>query len=390
MKIGISTFHYVYNEGALAQAYCLAQNLQNRLPNSRVELLDRRYPSKMAEYGSGSGLGREKSFNDFIENVLPRSEVRFEQQNNAPVFDYINRSYRALLVGSDEVWKLKYRKRLWGLFVDQKSPSYPAFPNSYWPDRRVKVPKIGYAVSIGGKMDWSAIPRSHINLMRNILADFSLIGYRDQRTLDFLKWIDPGMASTAEWVPDPTFSHNILDDVNKQGLKRRLEEYGVDFSKPRVCVLLHPSYSEKSVINRFFNQGYQTIGLSVPNENVSIDLSNKYFTPIEWFSVFGLMDACVSERMHGCIACLQNGTPFIAIDHRNPYHEESKIQDLMRSFGLLDYYYRPEENNEERLLSMCAQLIGNDWHAAKPIIESLDMFRAQSAIFTTKILKFIS
>ena len=51
-KIYIGTLHYGFNEGALAQAYCLSKIIEQEIPCSKAEIIDRRYPKKVAVYGN--------------------------------------------------------------------------------------------------------------------------------------------------------------------------------------------------------------------------------------------------------------------------------------------------------------------------------------------------
>jgi hypothetical protein len=358
------------------------------LPDSTVEIVDHRYPSKVKAYGLVRD-DKTRVLKDFVDHSLPLSKKRFLSDDHRDTFEFIRENYSAVITGSDELWKLKYSRRFFGLLHEQKDPWRPAFPNVYWPDESITIPKIAYAVSIG-QTDWQTIPRKHITQMKRILSDYELLGVRDQRTMTFLKWLDTDIAGKAEWVPDPTFSTDILSLVDKEMLKQRLQDWGVDFGRPRICTVLRDSPKlNDDIINEIKKKGFQVVSLSLPNSIADVELSDKGFTPLEWFGVFGLMDFCLSQRMHTCISCILNNTPFIAVDfYSNSMDDETKLKDLMQSFDLLDYYYNDKKDPLEKFQSICDNLVDKPWPVSE-IIQKRLLFQNRSKEFTDKIKKIL-
>src|SRR4030095_4635406 len=158
-RLGILTLHSGFNEGAILQAYCLSQNLQRSLPSWRVEIIDHRYPSKVAVYGSADN-GRKRALNEFISSALPLSARTFVAANHRRTKRYLREKYDMLIVGSDEVWRTNYQMRLRGLLVQQRDPWSPAFPNVYWPEPELCLPTVAYAACVG-ESDWRRIPAAH-------------------------------------------------------------------------------------------------------------------------------------------------------------------------------------------------------------------------------------
>ncbi len=386
-KVGILTFHSSFNEGAIWQAYCLAQNLQRNLPEHNVEVINHRYLEKTRAYGPPVD-GRTQALSRFTNTELPLSDQRFENNSHQDTYKYINRRYQGIIVGSDQVWKLKYNKRLRGLVIRQDSPMYPAFPNVYWPDTGLQIPKIAYAVSIG-RTDWRTISQTHQIKMRKFLSDFSLLGVRDQRTLAFLEWLDTDTAKRAEWVPDPTFSFDSLSLVNKNLLKQKLEQYGVDFSRPRLGVIVRNTQVTNMVIQQLKEKGYQVVGLTERNPVSDVELFEKDFTPLEWASIAGFMDFVLTQRMHGAISCILNNTPFVGIAFtENRIDGDSTLKDLMRSFNLQDYYYSSMLESVERLKEICDFLIEDSWPSGL-VNQKRVYFQCRSREFTAKIKQLI-
>lgn len=386
-KIGILTLHSGYNEGAILQAFCLASNLQNN-GTSMVEIVDHRYPSKIKAYGP---IRDEKTrwLDDFINHSLPLSKERFIADDYHATFKFIGKNYNAVVTGSDELWKFNYNKRFFGIISEQKNPWCPAFPNVYWPDESIEIPKIAYAASIGGS-DWRVIPKKHIARMKRILSNYSLLGIRDQRTMSFLEWLDPVIASKAEWVPDPAFSIDILSLIDKEALKEKLQQWGVDFDRPRICIVLENTPNVNKVIQEMKQRGFQIMALSLPNKTADVALFDKGLTPLEWVGVFGLMDFCISQRMHACISCILQGTPFIAVDfYSNPMDDDSKLKDLMQSFSLLDYYYKADNSSMGEFQLICERLFNELW-PVNEIAEKRLLFNNRSKEFTNKIKGILS
>lgn len=386
-KLGILTFHYNYiNEGSLLQAYCLVNNLKNNLPGYDIEIIDHQYKSKLKVYGEKTKNPRTKALYNFIQNSLPLSKNKFFDDSKK-TFKFINENYDALVVGSDEIWRMHYEKKFF--LYNPKDPWNPAFPNIYWPDKSVKTPKIAYAACIGNTK-LNNIPLIHKLKMKRILDNFSLLSVRDKNTKSFLKWLDPKLEEKAEIIPDPSFSIDISSLVNKKNIKTKLEKLGVDFSKPRVA-LLFPNYlndkNTDEAINYFKSEGYQIISLSEYNEKSDIDLSRESFNPLEWIGIFGFMDICISQRMHGCISSILNNIPFIALDSRT-INGESKIKDLMRSFNLLDYYWDFNNDKPEKLINICKSILKKHW-PSENIIKKRNLFKKRSESFVNKIKNVI-
>ncbi len=362
MKIGILTYHSCLNDGAILQAFCLATALKERIRGAEVEVVDYRHSSERKVYGPADD-GRKKALSEFVDHVLPLSRERFEEEDPCRAHEFIARNYDMLVVGSDEVWRLEYRSRFGGLWVERGSPWTAPFPNIFWPDGQVEIKKATYGASIGGT-DWRLIPRGDKKQMREILDGFSVIGVRDSRTRSFLRWLDPALERRAEWTPDPTFALDWLSLVDREAVRHKMENCGVDFGRPRLGVVLSDSTWLERVVDRFRQKGFQIVGLAVPNRFSDVELFRADLTPPEWGAAFGFLDACLTRRMHPSIACILSGTPFAVVDfYGNPLDDQSKLKDLMGTFGLLDYYYYYDKRScsYDQLLGTCLRVTEAAW-----------------------------
>lgn len=359
-NIGVSTLHYGFNEGAILQSYALTKLISYYIKDSKAFIVDQRYPSKVDVYGEADDE-RKKSLLDAINNWLPLSNIHFRESGNKKVFQYLNDQLSALIVGSDVVWSLKYKRRFRrvlskGIFPTQPYPFFPPFPNVYWPDISVKIPKFSYAASIG-TMDWEQIPRKDIYKMNTILDDFKMLGVRDERTQEFIEFIDKSLTPKIKLVPDPTLGVNLLSDKIKISLRVKLENMGVDFSRPRCGIICGDHSPVSFTIEKLKKKGYQIIGISTKNTFSDINLFNQGFHPLEWANLFGLMNICIVERMHGSIFCIKNGVPFIALDnYETDKDDNSKIKSLMRRFDLEDYCLSKKKISGEMLLQRTIEI----------------------------------
>ena len=389
-KVGVLTVHSGFNEGAILQAFCLSKLLSEQLSSCDVDIVDHRYISKIKVYGEPKNK-RKKALDNFINNSLPLSPQRFVEDTHVKTFKYIKNNYNAVIIGSDEVWRVNYthsKKWFWP-FYNQKCLWSPAFPNAFWPDISIKIPKIAYAACVG-QTDWTLIPKKHKRMMIRNLFDFSLLGVRDQRTISFLEWLDNDLAKRAELVPDPAFSIDVLGLVDKAQIKCKLEELGLDFSRQRVGIVAYNNSGTNELIKYFKQREFQTVGVSLSNDALDVDLSKEYFNPLEWFSIFGFLDICVSILMHPSIACIANGTPFFGIDVRTSSRDgESKMKDLMRSFNLMEFYYTNQVAFLKRIDQIFKDNILKEWPYSY-IKEKRKIFTNQSKEFVNKIKLVIS
>lgn len=347
MNVGIATLHYGFNEGAILQAYGLSRLLEQELQVNRAVVIDHRYPKKEAIYGRPSS-GREQELAHATNDWLPLSSERFRSEDPAKAFEYVNRRCAALVVGSDVVWTLKYKRRLRrllgkGIMPSQPYGFYPAFPNLYWPGPEVRVPKLSYAASIG-TMDWTEIPRTHRSDMQKRLSSYAAISVRDERTLAFLDWLDPQLASNAVIVPDPTLSIDLLQEARLPGLRERLAAAGVDFDRPRCGVVCDDALNMREAADQLRALGYQIVGITTKNSFSDVDLFEVGLHPLDWALIFRLMNVNVVDRMHASVFCIQNSSPFVALDsYETPDENDSKTRSLLRRFGIDEYCISKEK-----------------------------------------------
>ena len=362
MKTGVATLHYGFNEGAVLQAYGVTRLIDSVI-GGETEILDQRYPEKVNLYGAPANA-RELALSEAIDSWLPLSPKQFLSAGSNTALDYAAGRYAAYFVGSDQVWNLLYKGRLRrfihkGIFPRQPGGFFTPFPNVYWPGPELELPKFSYAASVG-RFDWSQVPGRDKRAMVRVLSEFSLLSVRDERSRQFIEWLDPGLAQDVVIVPDPTLSIDIIQPGIKQGLKQRLVEYGVDFDRPRIGIVSADSAPVGEFADKMRDKHCQIIGITTKNSFSDIALYDKGFHPLEWASLFSFMDVCVVERMHAAIFCLRNHAPFVLIDiNGNTQDRDTKSKHLMRLFGLDEFCVAQDSVSAAQLLKLSNELMSN-------------------------------
>jgi len=389
-KIGVATYHYSFNEGAILQAFATTQLIKQHI-GVAGEIIDQRYPGKLSVYGPANDL-RKKALLTAIDNWLPTSQKKFRSQKvSSDLYQYINKSYSKLIIGSDVVWNLRYQRRLRsllgkGIFPRQPYDFFTPFPNLYWPNKQIDIPIYSYAAAIG-TLEYDDIPFSHRIRMREHLKRFRLISVRDERTRRFIEFIDPMIAKNVEIVPDPTLGYNFENlSIDKVKIKKKLEKNGFDFNKPSCCVISKDDPELDKFCNQLRSRGYQIISLTTKNKMADINLYDKGFHPLEWSAIFSFFDFCITERMHGAIFCLKNLTPFIVIDiNETRLDNDSKTQNLMRRFDLLNYRLPKSKINHEVILELFNNLMATSESWKKHVSDKLISCQIEAKLFYDKI-----
>lgn len=196
MKIGILTFHFSNNYGAVLQCYALKTMLEtlgyeviiiNRLPN-RPKLFKRIYYFFAKFLFKQNNLSGWQYFNDERKKLLSPLTDKYYSTHQIKLCLKLN--FDAVIVGSDQVWRYDNRfadNNYFLDFIDEKQ-----YPN---------IKKIAYAASFG--LDsWSG----DIDCVSNLLRQFNCISVRENSGVKICNDI---FHIDAIKVLDPTFLLNI-------------------------------------------------------------------------------------------------------------------------------------------------------------------------------------
>jgi len=199
-KIGVLTYHYTTNYGAVLQAYAVIRFL--REIGYSVEIIDSRprnairYYAKSLLYNKNffSGLIKYFRFRRFITNELSLSKQKVYSSQH---LGRICCDYSVLVVGSDEVWKTNsFRGFDSGFFLDFAAESQT---------------RISFSASIGSQTSFDNY-KIHVC---DYLSKFYSVSVRDDHTSDVISK-ECQISSTR--LLDPTW----LVDVSRFPRKRKL------------------------------------------------------------------------------------------------------------------------------------------------------------------------
>lgn len=183
-KVGILTFHFGDNYGAILQCYALAKTISefgfdteviNYIPDWRPK----RYSETDLEV---KYLSKLEKFNSFRKKYLPVKEKRITDTKNISGYDIY-------VVGSDQIWNI----------------TFPFFNDIYFLNGLDNNSiKISYAASIGMNMEQC---ERYANIFEKFIPDFDFISLREGSYIKFIqrysekkvyKAVDPAMLLSSD------------------------------------------------------------------------------------------------------------------------------------------------------------------------------------------------
>lgn len=339
MKIGILTFHYAINQGAVLQAYALQEAI--RKLGHDVEFVDYRprYPVKLRDFIAKSPVtAYEKTLNTIIgfwwQEVLDcfgkinkRGSVRYRSDRelfaNPPLYD-------AYVVGSDQVWN----------FTNSLNPAYLMewVPS----DRRV----ISYAASMGQ----CVIPEAFHDHIRHDLSRFAAISLREKKARDFVASLLPDKEIVQ--TVDPTLL------LSSNDFQRIIEPVSVDdeYVATYILSILEPAH--RDILDKVKNvTGLRIVNLRNPSTCVFLygrNEKNKIVTPYQWLDYIQKSKYVVCSSFHAVVFSLIFHKPFLVIMPLSSRNNGGNVRilSLLEPLGLSSHcIYESEGNNVEKILN---------------------------------------
>lgn len=322
-KVGVITYHYFHNYGALLQAYALCSviarlghschiidfrpepNLSRKIAFS---LNPRRWPGVLVRlwFSRDNSLYR-KRFNEFIANYLPLTERCYtttkELERNPPLFD-------TYVCGSDQVWHPLLLNREFGL----------PFLLNFVPEGKRRV---SYAASFGV----SEIPEQYRRQMADLLYRFDAISVREDVGCDIVKSLtgrdakhvlDPTLLLTAEDYQQIAVTPPYDDFVLVYPM-----ELGPNQSFLRLVQLVKSRVKLPFVF--VFPDGYSHVWLRLADK-VRLDAGPREFV--------GLIDRArlvLTNSFHGTALSIVLGRPFLGVPHSST---NARIKSLLQLLDL--------------------------------------------------------
>ncbi len=318
MKVGVLTFHWADNPGAVLQAYALCKVVENlghdaeiidydpawrghRMPLLRWRnLRDGKFPC---------ALMRKTAYARFRSKSLRLSATRSETRDQLRA---MAASYDAIIVGSDQVWNPKIIKGESSYFLDFAAGS--------------GCKLIAYAASLGV----DTLPPEFDASVRNHLDRFDAISVRESHAATMISGF---LGKPVEHVADPTLLLTDFDQLpdRNAGPSGHMLAYMVFPEALVAAARLRSALGMKMVhVGSGIAQGWSTPHLGYTQHCVD---------PVEWMHLIRRAGFVFTSSFHGTVFSILNRVPFVACargDHN------SRVESLLGLCGLGDRLVLPE------------------------------------------------
>ena len=312
MKIGILTFHWATNYGAVLQCYALQEYLKSlghevKIINYKPHLFDDNVFTflrfrKFLHIGDYlNNCKKEAALNDFRSSHLHQTERIYACKDMA----YIAKRYDAIVSGSDQVVNPSFLLNGEGKGI--VSPTYfLGFP--------FDGKRIGYALSFG----CVTYPEDARKIASNYLKDFDIIGVRENTGIEIAKSMGRDDAIV---VPDPTvlqipdFYHDIADKCTIQESRPYIYSYFIRHLVDR-----------KLSINSLFEK-----------ELIIWNNEDGDYTMQGWLGKIKNAAFVITDSFHCVVMCLKFHKPFVVVtEQKGNVGMNDRLYTLLERVGLSD------------------------------------------------------
>ena len=279
MKIGIITFHWATNYGAILQAYALQEYLRNQ--GHQVEIIN--YKPRHFDFGwkylrrpwllkglKKDLVARKKELKliPFREDRLITTKRRFFSVRELSLANMI---YDVIFSGSDQVLNPSYT------ISGENHPT-----SAYYLTFATRSKRIGYAVSFG----CTVYPSNALKYAEKWINAFDSVGVREDSGIKILNQMN--FRGKKQVVPDPTilYGENLFDGIKIP--KPKKENY--------LCVYILRGASK------------------INSDNVVyVDEMNNPVSMEEWLGLIIYSRGLITNSYHGMIMAILNHVPFVAV-----------------------------------------------------------------------------
>lgn len=310
MKIGILTFHYAYNFGAVWQCYGLQQTL-NRLGYNEVEILNvvphkwhwflMGIPLKISFQNIGKGLQKFMHWRECKEqfDIFRSKYIKCSPPFSMSEIGCFTQKYDVIIVGSDQVWALSQRKDF--LYFLNWNPTF-------------RGKRIAYAPCCATDI----IDEKYVTVLQKALDNFDYLSARNICTQKFVYNL---INKKVPLVPDPTILANYKSFIKKANNEKPYilnfvlgqDILGGNSKAIQILQTLHPECKVISVVVPKSNPIIPILGDEI-RYNVS---------PIEWLNLIAHAKLVYTDSFHCTIFSMKFHTPFVAY-----YSDPIKNHDL--------------------------------------------------------------
>ena len=324
-KIGILTYHYSVNYGAVLQAYGLYQFLRGR--DYEVEFIDYRPQTARNSnlkylYFRGqrlidplllvSGTKKSVEFNRFWQSRLkmsPKTYYTRAQLQQAKL------DYDVVICGSDEIWN-----------IDNSMLEYGA-DRSFFGDflPQGETAKVSYAASFGGTIDLKQLQPK----IQQLLQDFQTVLVRDSNSQRLVSEL--GLESKK--VLDPTLIADFSQIIEPPKV-----------SKPYILLYGSFSLAQGRCIESLARQkNLDIISIGARPGAWRSPVNRIGISPEQWLGYFQQASFVFTNYFHGTIFAIIFRQPFISFDRPE---KSIKVRDLLTDLNLTQHLVKEDQLEE--------------------------------------------
>lgn len=333
MKIGILTFHFAVNYGAVIQAWALSRYL-TRLGHEVTEInyipWIYRYPKWLLAVKAfvchPFRFTADKLFANKFASFVKRNSVLSKLISRKKSFRCLN--YDVCIVGSDQVWNIEY-------FRDASGN----FDSHYFLDG-VDGEKIAYAASIGeGKWEKDA------NQLSSYLNRFHAVSVRE----NFARQVVGSISSAPVCVvPDPTLLLNRDDYTAIAKFNRKTREYIFVYCLADIEKCIEETCKQLKANPKLVAY------VSALNRNVLIPvhprINRVWPSPEEWIGYIQNAAMVITNSFHGMMVSLILGTRLFVIEKGGEHNANNRFRTVLDRMNLnVGVIIEPNERIDEML-----------------------------------------
>ena len=338
MKIGILTFHWCYNYGAVIQAWAL----QTHLSECGHEAFIINYEPTRTRLPWWTVALRQRSFRRFLRDSQFRAFRKHrlcETLRVLSVTDIATLGLDAVIVGSDQVWNVQY--------LTWPSGKYNSIYFLHGDLSGIR--KIAYAASIGhggwGDYRWRE------DLLSDI-RDFDAVSVREYVAQDELTSF--GIKSTV--VPDPSLLVKLsaYDQIIKPPNENR----------PYVFSYLLSEYERvRPMVDEVC--GIKKKKVHIVTLSRLGDSKLEFLAPERWLSAIRYADFVITDSFHGTALSIVFNVPFAAVLKSDKTAMNARITGLLDAVGLNDRI----ATSSSGILNLMDKLV--DWNSVNDRLERM-------------------
>lgn len=315
MKVGILTFHWANNYGAVLQAYALLSKLKELGHDAYI--IDRRMKYK----GILRKLYHKFSYEHFFSwqnfqaevNDFLQPRTRTYNSHEALVQNFAKENFDAVIVGSDQVWRWKLIG--FNYFLD------------FITDNKTK--RYSYAASFGLN-EWLGSEEDR-KTISELLQNFNRISVREETGVKISK---DTFGVDAELVLDPTLLHtaDFYEQTLLKGCRRQSSGKVVSYilgKNKKSQVVEIAKWAKK--VNLKHNELFWT-SVELPTLIGKSEFHFTHVSPIEWLNEIRNAEYIITNSFHATVFSILFKKQFVVLKHEGGGN--NRIDTLFNKLGI--------------------------------------------------------